>query len=114
VSRTAAFLIFLCMANVACADEIADRRSVRSIAAEAAEVLRLHAAGKVSDVYTDKMKKNAREELRDADTSAGDRDPALRRAIGESLMALDNNDAGALRAVAARLFAMAGPRGPAF
>ena len=101
------------MAGAACADETADRRSVRSVAAEAAEVLRLHEGGKISGVYLDKMKQNAREQLQSADKSAGGRDPALRRAIGESTMALDNNDAGALRAIADRLFAMAGPRGSA-
>ena len=113
MSRIAAVLAFFFIATAAFADETAERRSVRSIAAEMAEVLRLHAAGKVPDLYTDKMKQNARDQLQDTDSSVRDRDRPLHQAIGESMMALDSNDASALRAIAQRLFAMAGPRGPA-
>jgi hypothetical protein len=101
------------MSNAAFADAIADRRSVRSIVAETAEVLRLHAEGKVTDTYSENMKDNAREQLQDIDASARDADPALHRTIGDSITALDGNDGGTLRMIAERLFAMAGPRGPA-
>jgi hypothetical protein len=99
--------------NAASADEIANRRTVRSIAAESAEVLRLHSADKVSDLYTNEMKQNAREQLQDLDTNARKTDPALHQAISESVTALDHNDGGALRSIAERLYKMAGPRGPA-
>ena len=111
--RAAAILISICVANAALADEIADRRSVRSIAAEMAEVLRLHSAGRVSDVYTDEMKQNAREQIKDIDANAGKKDPALHQAIADTLTALDGGDAATLRKIAERLYAMAGPREPA-
>ena len=99
------------MANAA--DDIEDRRTVRSIAAEMAEVLRLHSAGRVSDVYTDEMKQNAREQLQDVDENARKKDPVLHQAVGETLAALDRGDGGTLRKIAEQLYAMAGPRGPA-
>ena len=90
-----------------------DRRSVRSMAAETAEVLRLHAEGKVTGTYSDRMKQNAREQLQDLDDNARDQDPALDGIIRDFLAALERDDAAVLRAIAERLFAMAGPRGPA-
>jgi hypothetical protein len=114
VNRTAVLLALICLlTNSATADEVADHRSVRSIAAEMAEVLRLHFGGKVSDIYTDEMKQNAREQLQDLDDSARKENPALHQAIGDSLSAMDRNDSGTLRKIAERLYGMAGPRGPA-
>ena len=93
--------------------ELPSRREVRSLAAEAAGVFRLDAEGRSTALYTRKMADNARKRLGDIDASAGDRDPVLHRAIAEAIAALDKRAATALRNVSERLFALAGPHGPA-
>jgi hypothetical protein len=113
VSRTAAVLIFFCVSSAAFADEMADRRSVRSIAAEMAEVLRLRAANSVSGTYADMMKQNAREQLQDIDGNARENDPALHQIIADSMAAFDRSEGDTLRKIAERLYATVGPRGPA-
>jgi hypothetical protein len=108
--------IAICLADAAQATksrELADFRNVRSLASEAAEVLQLRADNKINATYAQVMTDNARDQLRDLDKSAGKTDPELHQAISESMTALARGDAAVLRTIAQRLFAMAGPRGPA-
>jgi hypothetical protein len=92
--------------------DLAGLRSVRSLAAEAAVVLRLGTDNKVTSTYTQAMKDNTRAQLHDIDESAGKADAELHRAIADTMTALERNDAPALQAIAERLFGKAGSRGP--
>ena len=108
--------IAICLAEATQATksrDLADLRNVRSLASEAAEVLQLRADNKISATYAQVMTDNARDQLRDLDKNADKTDPELHQAINEAMTALARGDASALRTIAERLFAMAGPRGPA-
>ena len=93
---------------------LVELRNVRSLAAEAAEVLRLQSEHRVNAVYARGMTKNALEQLQDIDQSSGSEDAALRREIADTMTALNKQNAAALGAIAQRLFIMAGPHGPAY
>jgi hypothetical protein len=108
----ASFLVNAAFAAEA-TSHMADLRTVRSLAAEAALALTLQEAHRSMSVYTRAMKDNARRQLQDIDDSSGADDAALRSAIDEAIAAIENDDAAALHAIADRLFALAGPRGPA-
>lgn len=92
--------------------ELPALRAVRSLAAETAQVLRLESDGRVTMLYADMMRQDARDQLLQMDESSGSRDPVLHQAVSDSVSALDRKDAAMLRAIADRLFGMAGPRGP--
>jgi hypothetical protein len=92
--------------------DVASRREVRSITAEAAAVFLQDALGRMTALYTRKMADNARKQLQDIDQSAGERDPVLHQMIADAIAALNKGDANALRMIAERLFDLAGPHGP--
>jgi len=120
VRQTAAILFFplipwLWPGTLAAAEssDLVEMRTVRSLAAETAEVFRLQAERRVNAIYARTMTENAVDQLHDLDQSAGGEGAALHRAIAETVAALNHQDSAALRAIAQRLFIMAGPRGPA-
>ena len=93
------------------ADPLADTRILRSLAAEAAEVIRLQARHRVTETYAREMKTEAREQLQS--TAKSTDSPQLKPLAAKALAALDRNDAGALTAIAQQLFSMEGPHGRA-
>jgi hypothetical protein len=120
VRRTAAILFLLMIIGLwpgtlsaAETSHVVELRNVRSLAAEAAEVLRLQTEHRVGTVYAQTMIQNAREQLQDIDQSAGSDDAALHREIADTTAALNKQDAAALGGIAQRLFTLAGPHGPA-
>jgi hypothetical protein len=109
--KTLALLPLALSAAVAQADPLADTRIVRSLAAEAAEVIRLQAQHRVTETYAREMKKEAREQLES--TAKSTDAPQLKPLAAKVLTALDREDAGALTAVARQLLKMEGPHGRA-
>lgn len=95
----------------AAADDQADIRSVRTLSAEAAEVIRLQAQHSVSETYARTMKQEARKQLAEEAQSA--QAPNLRKLAGQAVSALDRNDANALTEIVQQLFGMEGPHGRA-
>jgi hypothetical protein len=113
---SAALAAGLFVAVAARADDeqrLAEVRQARSVAAEAAATLDLRSQGRVTAIYTDQMGADAREELRDLARRARSDAPAAAPLIDSALDALARHDAGALRAIAARLLAMEGRRAQA-
>jgi hypothetical protein len=107
----AILLLALLGCSPALADTLSDIRSVRTLAAEAGEVIRLQAQQKVTDIYARTMKDAAREQL--AQEAQDAKAPQVRKIAGQAISALDRNDAGALSAIAQQLFRMEGPHGRA-
>lgn len=95
----------------ALADNLSDLRSVRTLAAEAAEVIRLQAQHRVTETYARTMKDAAREQLAEQAKSA--EAPQMRKIAGHAISALDHNDPNALAAIAQQLLKMEGPHGRA-
>jgi len=93
------------------ADPLADTRILRSLAAEAAEVIRLQAQHRVTETYAREMKTEAREQLQS--TAKSTDAPQLKPIGAKAVSALDRNDAGALTAIAQQLFNMEGRHGRA-
>ena len=106
--RTVALLL---VCGVARADALSDIRTLRSLSAEAAEIIRLHAQHRVTDTYATRMKQEAREEIQSAAKSADA--PQLKAMAQQALEALGHDDAKALSQLAQQLFAMEGPHGRA-
>jgi hypothetical protein len=98
-------------AAVAQADPLADTRILRSLAAEAAEIIRLQAQHRVTETYAREMKREAREQLES--TARSTDAPQLKPLAANALAALDRNDAGALATIAQQLLRMEGPHGRA-
>jgi hypothetical protein len=93
--------------GVARADDLADIRAVRSLAAEAAQVIRMEAQGGVIHIYAREMKASAREELiSEADSTSAARVKTLARG---AISAADKNNATALEDIVRQLFTMEGP-----
>jgi hypothetical protein len=112
VRTVAAISIALALAcGVARADALSDTRTLRSLSAEAAAIMRLHAQNRVTQTYAAQMKQEAREELQSAGESAST--PQLKRMAQQAIAALDRNDSQTLSALAQRLLAMEGPHGRA-
>jgi hypothetical protein len=109
--KTLALLPIAFSAAVAHADPLADTRILRSLAAEAGEVIRLQAQHRVTETYAREMKKEAREQLES--TAKSTDAPQLRPLAAKALTALDRNDAGELTAIARQLLKMEGPHGRA-
>jgi len=95
----------------ASADGLSDIRAVRSVAAEAAEVIRLKLQHRVTETYAREMKEEARQQLAQEAQSA--QAPQTRDIAGQAISALDRNDARALTSIAQQLFRMEGPHGRA-
>ena len=93
------------------ADTLSDIRSLRSLSAEAAQVIRLQAQHRVTDTYATEMKQEAREELQSSADDAGT--PQLKAIARQATQALDRNNSQALTDIAERLLAMEGPHGRA-
>ena len=70
-------------------------------------------AGRLSSTYADQMREEAKRNLRSARTKAAAGSPELVVPITDALHGLDAHDPAALKAVAARLFAMEGSHGRA-
>src|SRR5689334_16075923 len=93
------------------ADNLSDIRSVRTLAAEAAEVARLQAQHKITATYARAMKQEAREQL--VQEAQDGKAPQLPKIAGQAISAVDHNNAGALAAIVQQLFRMEGPHGRA-
>lgn len=93
------------------ADALSDIRTLRSLSAEAAEVIRLQAQHRVTYTYATQMKREAREELESTGQTASS--SQLKQMAQQATQALDRNDSRALTALAQRLLAMEGPHGRA-
>lgn len=109
LSLAAATLCIGC--GLARADDLADLRAVRSLAAEAAQVIRLESQHRITGIYARKMKDSAREELRNEAESAPA--PRVKTFAQQAVSAVNANDAAALERIARQLFAMEGPHGRA-
>jgi len=99
---TASFVLL--SVTTAQADPLADTRALRSLAAEAAEVIRLQAQHRVTGIYVREMKEEAREQIES--TIKGTDAPQLKPLAAKAIAALDRNDAGALAVIAQQLFRM--------
>jgi hypothetical protein len=109
LSLAAAVLCIGC--GFARADELSDVRAVRSLAGEAAQVIRLKSQHRVTGIYAREMKDSAREELgNEAESATAPHVKALAR---QAISALDANDASRLERIVQQLFAMEGPHGRA-
>ncbi len=109
LSLAAAVLCIGC--GFARADDLADLRAVRSLAAEAAQVIRLESQRRVTGTYAREMKDSAREELgNEAESAPAPRVKALAR---QAISAVNANDGAALERIVQQLFAMEGPHGRA-
>ena len=93
------------------AGALADIRTLRSLSAETAEVMRLQAQHGVTATYAAGIKQEAREELQSTARSAST--PQLKQMAQQAIRALDRNDAPALADLVQRLLAMEGPHGRA-
>ena len=72
------------------ADDLSDIRAVRSLAAEAAETIRLETQHRVTSIYARQMKDSAREELsNEADNASAPRAKALARQAFSAVQASD-------------------------
>jgi hypothetical protein len=110
----AVLIIALAMAfgcAAARADALSDIRTLRSLSAEASEIIRLQAQHRVTDTYAVQMKDEAREQLQSSAESADT--PQLKALAHQALVALSRNDAQALSGIAERLLAMEGAHGRA-
>lgn len=97
--------------GLARADDLAEVRAVRSLAAEAAQVIRLESRHQVTGTYAREMKDSAREELRsEAESATAPRVQALAR---QAISAVNANDGATLERIVRQLFAMEGPHGRA-
>jgi hypothetical protein len=106
-----AFVALVLACAVARADGLSDIRTLRSLSAEAAEIVRLQAQHRITETYATQMKREAREELQSAGESAST--GALKEIAQQATQALDRNDEQGLTTLAQRLFAMEGPHGRA-
>jgi hypothetical protein len=97
--------------GVARADDLSEIRAVRSLAAEAAQVIRLETQHRVTAPYAREMKSSAREELRKEAESATA--PRVKATALQAMAAVNANNAQALEAIVRRLFALEGPHGRA-
>jgi hypothetical protein len=93
------------------ADDFADIRTLRSLAAEASEVCRLSAQHRVTEVYAHTMLKEARDELQD--TAESTRSAPLKAIARNAIAAVNKADANMLARIAQQLFEMEGPHGRA-
>jgi hypothetical protein len=109
LASAAAVLCIGC--GAARADDLADIRAVRSLAAEAAQVIRLEAQHRVTGTYAREMKDSARDELGSETKSTSA--PRIKALAQQAISALNANDAGALERIAKQLLAMEGPHGRA-
>lgn len=109
------FVVILLALIVGCAcakaDSLSDIRTLRSLSAEVAQVIRLHAQHRVSDTYAVQMKREAREELQSSAQSAGTLQ--LKQMAQQAISDLDRNDSNALARLAQRLLALEAPHGRA-
>jgi hypothetical protein len=104
-------VVFILGCAVVRADALSDVRTLRSLSAEAAEIIRLQAQHRITETYATQMKWEAREELQSAGESAST--GALKQTAQQATQALDRNDEQGLATLAQRLFAMEGPHGRA-
>ena len=95
----------------AAADDLSDIRSVRTLAAEAAAVIRLQAQHRITETYARTMKEEARQQLVQEAQEATARQ--LRTIAGQAISALDRNNASALTGIVQQLFRMEGSHGRA-
>jgi hypothetical protein len=109
LSLAAAVLCIGC--GLARADDLADLRAVRSLAAEAAQVIRLESRHRVTGTYAREMKDSAREELRSE--AEGATSPQVKVLAQHAISAVNANDTAALERIVRQLFAMEGPHGRA-
>ncbi|HEY1961397.1 MAG TPA: hypothetical protein VGG69_03175 [Rhizomicrobium sp.] len=93
------------------ADDLADIRAVRSLAAEAAQVIRLETEHRVTGIYAREMKDSARDELGNEAESAATR--RVKATALQAITAVDKNDIAALERIVRQLFAMEGEHGRA-
>ena len=89
------------------ADGLSDIRAIRSVAAEAAEVLTLESQHKVTATYAAVMKNQACSQLRNTAESAGS--PQIKQLAQQAIDAVKANDAAALKRLVQQLYAMEGP-----
>jgi hypothetical protein len=93
------------------ADELTHVRALRSLAAEAAEVIRLEAQHRVTGTYAREMKQETREQIASEAQSA--QSPQIKQLAQQAIGALGRNDANALTRISQQLFKMEGPYGRA-
>ena len=113
LSRTLFFAaaVLLIGCGVARADDLADIRAVRSLAAEAAQVIRLQTNHRVTATYAAEMKQSATDELgSEAESATAAPVKALAR---QAISAVYANDAAVLERIVRQLLAMEGPHGRA-
>jgi len=104
-------LLFGCIGGFAHADELSNIRAIRSLVAEASQVVRLESRNRLTQAYARAMKEQAREQLASEAQSATS--PQIKSLAGQAIVALNRNDANALANIAERLFIMEGPHEPA-
>jgi hypothetical protein len=104
-------LLFGCIGGFAHADDLSSIRAIRSLAAEASEVVRLESQNRLTQAYANAMKEQAGEQL--ANEAQNATAPQVKSLAGQAIVALNRNDANALAKIAQRLFTMEGPHEPA-
>lgn len=93
------------------ADDLSDIRAIRSISAEAAQVLNLESQHKVTATYATVMKNQAVSQLRNTAESAAS--PQMKALAQQAIDAVKANDSAALKQIVQQLYAMEGPHGRA-
>ncbi|HEX3653431.1 MAG TPA: hypothetical protein VHU18_11475 [Rhizomicrobium sp.] len=93
------------------ADSLSDIRAIRSIAAEAAQVLNLEDQHKVTATYATVMKNQAISQLRNTAESA--ESPQTKQLAQQAIDAVKANDSAALKRFVQKLYAMEAAHGRA-
>src|SRR5947209_6443755 len=89
-------------------ERLIELRAAVSIAAETATIIDLRRRGAVTDTYARQMRKAAREELTQLAASTRQDAPDVARLVEGGLLAIDRDDAAALRTTQAQLRALEG------
>jgi len=106
-----AFVALLDWGQAAAADDLSQVRAIRSLAAEAAEIIRLQAQHRVTETYAREMKQQAREQLQSE--AEGAQRPPLGQMAQQAIVALGRDDSNTLMRIVQQLLKMEGPHGRA-